>query len=314
MAPCSPGCAAGALILTHLTARSSAFPAGRASRCCCRSAPARRGQADPMSRTARDFLHHYERPPRQPLQRWAATLLDLLDGAPAGSYEGARQRQSAMNNAALVFAYLGKTSRAGEICEYQLALVAEAVRVHRDPGSPAYLTMAVDPWVNLGRLSVLRGDAEAATSHFADIFALRSGAGRRLGPCVIPAAAWSAARRADPRLDEVSGAVYVVDSLKALFSAGKFSEAAGFVKSLGWTDATSLRWLAAEARTIALAGLERHEEVLAETAEEPDGASLYVKAIFTQHNIEARVALRQDYAGPPPTGLARPLLRGGVER
>jgi hypothetical protein len=241
-------------------------------------------------------------------------LVDVLDRAPTGGYEGALQRQSAMNNAALIFAYLGETSRASEICEYQLTLVAEAMRVHQDPESSAYLTMAIDPWVNLGRLLAMRGDAEAATSHFADIFALRSGADRRLGPCAISADAWLAARSTDLRLDEVTEAVYVTDSLKALFSAGKFSAAAEFVKALSWTHTTSLRWLAAEAKIIALAGLKRHEEILAETAAEPDDATLYVKAIFTQHNIESRVELGDDHAGRLATGLAVLLLSGALDQ
>jgi len=266
-----------------------------------------------MPKTARDFIYHYERPPRVPLQHWAANILEFLRNPSSNALQGAKHGHFAMGNAALVFAYLGEMQRAREILNIQLSLIAERACTLPTPESLLYVKSAIDPWTNLGRLSVLESDVEAACDNFADIFALRLGEGRNLGPCSITSATWSVVRRTDPRMDSVAEAIYVIDSSKALFVGSKFEQAAEFIGGLDWAGHTALRWLVAEGKLIAAAGLGLHKEVLAATADEPRDAGLYYKSVLAQHNIESRLALGDEGAGPIACGLAILILDGALD-
>jgi len=259
-----------------------------------------------MPETASDFLCHYERPAREPLRCWAARLVGVVGEPPAETFADAARQHEAFSNAALIFAYLGEPDRAAEILVHQLALVDEAIRRRRDP---LFLSMVIDPWVNLGRLCSRRGDADAARRHFADVFALRSGADCRVGPCEIPADDWARTRVADHRLDELTAAIYVIESLKALFVAERFDEAARFLDTVGWARATPLRSLLVEADLIALAGVGRHDEVLAAV---PPEAAAYDQAVFALHGVESRLAIGAESGHRQAVGLAVLLLHDGM--
>jgi hypothetical protein len=66
-----------------------------------------------------------------------------------------------LNQAALVFTHLGDLASAEDICRRELEWVAARV-----PQDRSLIALALQPWVNIGRLRLLQGEPELALKHF----------------------------------------------------------------------------------------------------------------------------------------------------
>jgi hypothetical protein len=199
---------------------------------------------------------------------------------------------SAINNAALIFTYLGEIDKARRICVAELAWIAELLSKLSPAKAAHLLRLSIDPWVNYGHLLGSKGAAEDARAHFAVDYSLNSGAGAALGPCHIPPQIWAKIKVIDPGIEAVTQAVYVIDSLKSYFLSGDFRGALQFIQDLHWAGCAGLQCMLDEGRLIVAARLGLHNRVLAATDKPPLDADLYYEAILILYNKACLISSR----------------------
>ena len=246
-----------------------------------------------MPDAARDFLYHYPRLARKPLERWARDLIKRLDAAEMTPDDQAYVPViTAMNNAALIFAYLGEDREAAAVCEAELAWIAREASGRGPNGKAQLLRLAINPWVNCGRLRALQRATDDALAYFARVRLLISGvADVELGPCVLTPQVWSRVMQIDTDTEEMIDAIYTIDSLKAYFQAGDYSGALDFIRGLDGISTAALRWFTKEGQVIAASGLGLHQQVIAAESETPTESNLYYEAILMLYSIEGRLAV-----------------------
>ncbi|MFJ9029447.1 tetratricopeptide repeat protein [Streptomyces sp. NPDC102274] len=270
-----------------------------------------------MSKSSNDFLYHYSRIPRSPLALWSERLIEFLRrGTPPESDERAKVISS-LSNAALVFAYLGDLDKARKICEAQLFWIATQAEGLPPKRSANLLRLALDPWVNMGRLLGFKGETKRAVAHFSDIYSINSGSEVRLGPCRLTPQVWAVILDGDPDMKGVPRAVYVIDSLKAFFQVRDSHGALEFISSLKCVEHAGIRSLVNEGELIPYSGLHylvyegmiiaksrlgRHGDVLASTTNLPTGVDMYYQVVMMLYAMESRLVLGQE-----TTGLVRKL-------
>jgi tetratricopeptide (TPR) repeat protein len=174
-----------------------------------------------------DFLCPFPRIPRLPLDRWAANCVQQLRlpeqvRSPADD----ETYYATLNKAALIFSYLGYSEEDKRICLAELHSIAA-----REP-DPMLLRLAIDPWINYGRLLALEGATAEALGHFAVVNSLNQGDGAELGPCRISPGMWLKIKQIDPRLERAARDSYVIDSIRTYFHANDFNGALGFINGL----------------------------------------------------------------------------------
>ncbi|MDQ0798303.1 hypothetical protein [Streptomyces sp. B1I3] len=256
-----------------------------------------------MVKPANDFAYHYPRIQRFPLTYWSEGLIDFLQRRTTSDFDEQAKTLSSLSNAALVFAYLGQLDKAKEICEAQLYWLANNAS---GSGESSLLNrLALDPWVNMGRLLGYQGETKKALTHFANVHSLASRGEVSFGPCQITSQAWKEIVDRHPHMKGVPQAVYVIDSLKALLQAGDHQGALNFIDSLSCIEHAGIRSLVNERRLIrtprqglhylvnegmliAKSRLGRHEEVIANTDDRLSGADIYYEAVLMLYNIESR--------------------------
>lgn len=242
-----------------------------------------------------DLLVPYDRPVRRNLRAWADELAAEL-GARPPPHEGA----SLLNNAALVFAHLGRRELARSVSTGHLRWVA-ALASHE----PATLGLALQPWVNLGRLDALDGRHAEARAHFTLFESVRAEEPVEIGPCRVEGRDWRGIARDDADLTRVLSNVYVIDSLKAWFAETDYSSALDFVARarLRATPTPSVTFH--EAEVVCHLGLGDPMRAL-EVASSWEHVEPYMAAVDGLHLVPALVAVG-DRAGA--ADCARQLMR-----
>lgn len=251
-----------------------------------------------MPRPAGDFLSAYPRIPSFPLARWAVDLIQTLRGRDRSDIT----LSSAMNQAALVVAHLGRADRAWQICDAELAWIARRTTGLAPSQAAPLLLLAIGPWVNQGRLLSSRGVSHEAQAHFAALYALNSGHDAELGPCHIDQRTWARIKEIAPHMEASTRSAYLIDSLKAYFQCGDFTGALDFIETTGAAREPGLRPIADEGRLIAASRLGLHDRALAIT-EGSSNEDPYHAAVLALYKLENRLALNE----PDPFDSARRL-------
>jgi hypothetical protein len=203
-----------------------------------------------------------EQPARRPLHAWAGELAGDLAAALAerALLERARRVTGCANHASLVLAHAGRLDDAEHMVRAQLAwLQAGADRT----GDGALLALALQPWINLGRLHALRGRADAALLHFQDVGACRMDAPVPLAGRTVLAAHWAAAGWQAAELERFGRSARIIDGLRVLLSAGRWGQVHDMARGEQGRDAGAAAPFLREACWVALGREGRADAALA---------------------------------------------------
>jgi hypothetical protein len=263
--------------------------------------------APPISQ---DTLLEVGRVNRPPLLAFARAILDRL-GKLGWEPESWPEVAIGMNNASLVEALRGEMRRAEQLCLLQLAWAARLVREH---GLQTAGDLALQPWVNLGRLRRLEGRHAEARRHFAFLPDLQQGRAIETGPICFDAAAFRElveSRTLTPFLTTV----YVVDTMKTWSGAGDFSGALAFLTEARELVGQAPMPILDELQLITLANLGRYDEAMAVTERptwQEDGFSKLCKVTY---RVSLLAAVRSvEAAAPLAADLTAKVLRAGLEK
>lgn len=186
---------------------------------------------------------------RRPLDAWARELAGDMAAALAETDVVGRARTvtGCGNAASLVLAHAGRLDDAERVVRAQVAWLQRGAD---RTGRGALLALAVQPWINLGRLHALRGRADAALRHYHDVRACRmDGPVTLAGRAVLPAD-WAAAGWDPAELERFGRSVRVIDGLRVLLPAGRWDRVREMAD--GEEDAGAAAPFLREARWIAL--------------------------------------------------------------
>jgi hypothetical protein len=256
-----------------------------------------------------DSLYESGRVPRAPLRDWAAKLLTQL--AALGSEPVAWPYfAGGVNNAALIEVFRGDLQNAQEMCEIQLRWISRLLHAH---GVLAAGNLAVQPWVNLGRLCRIRGDDEGALQRFALLVDTLAGVPLRIGPVTFDAAAWRELVHTKVMLPELR-AVYVVESVKTYLAARDNTGAAEFLRrAREFMDETQPFTLLDEMEFQVFAKLERLGDAMAVLDRGTWNESAYGKLLrFTYRVALHAVGGDREQSRRAVTEIAGRLIRSSV--
>lgn len=207
---------------------------------------------------------------RPALDRWAQSLLNRLQELLERSPEAWAPIGDCMNVAALIEVYRGDRVAARQICESHLRW---AERLTRRLGVQEAGALAIQPWINVGRLLRLERDFPQALERFALLRDHLSGRPLHLGAIHIEPEVWRHVLAAQPTLVGILETVYLVDSLKTFFMAKDYGQALAFLQE-GREAGIALhsRIFLEEGELLTLVGLERPVEAIQVTMR-PDWSS-----------------------------------------
>ena len=219
--------------------------------------------SSPERLVPQDTLLEPNRQIRRPLRAWAGDIVLSLREQEARDEPSPIALSIAWNLAALIAAHRGDLAGAEDICLRSLAWSARG----RGPEDEARrVVLAIQPWINIGRLRRLAGRADEALAHFDLLAPFDAGRAVTLGPAVLDAATWQRADAADPSLRHVLRTVLVNDSLRALLSARRHDDALSFASAVRpRCEPAQIPYLE-EAGAVACAHLGRTEAALAAAA------------------------------------------------
>ena len=144
--------------------------------------------------------------------------------------------------------------------------VAVWIAMAERTGRLSWLTHALQPYINLGRLAAMRGDKDFATRIFREVFRfVHSGQNLNLCSFVIPNQARERVLDSDKTIGDVVIQVYVRDSIKAFLVARAYSELLEFLDEIErepFYKAEEPMPAVMEARARALCGLEEFGNAL----------------------------------------------------
>ena len=209
---------------------------------------------------ADQFLLLYDRVPRRSIGCWARELLDAADrllSEPTSSPNHLAAVVACSNTVSLIELYVGLPDRAEETCYATLRWLAESLAA----ASPLeQLALALQPWVNLGRLRAIRQQADVALRAFALLHAFMRGEEVVLGPVTLPSGEPSA-RSANASLTDATYAVYVIDSIRTLLLSHRHEQVLSFITSCSAPAAVRNANFLWEGQLISLAALGREAEL-----------------------------------------------------
>lgn len=186
--------------------------------------PSRPSDKLKKSLPSREFLRHHERLLRPPLEKWAMQLhgeLSRLNVESTTEPEEFSSISSCLNKASFAVASARHFEQALQMCEYQLAWVAQRFAEQADA---TILSHAFQPWINIGRLHVLRGDLNKALPHFVLAEHLADLKPADLGPCFLSSNAWAVILAEGPSaLPSVLWNVYTLETLKGYLRVRDFA-------------------------------------------------------------------------------------------
>lgn len=198
-----------------------------------------------------------DRAVRRPLHAWSRDRLAALGRAtadvdPPFPFDTCREIVKIGNNAGLILTHAGRSADAERLCRRQITWLDASARRF---GRPALRVLTVQPWVNLGRLHGLGGQTETALEHFREIYGCTTGDVSTVGEIEIRSSDWSRRGWAPEDLDRFRRSVMLVDSLRVLFTAGRFEEALELAEGDVAGDSETLARVAAEGQVVSLAAL-----------------------------------------------------------
>lgn len=174
----------------------------------------------------RDFLLIQDRPVNVPLQEWAARLLRTLPTLLEDRLCNSARIAMCLNQAALIEALRGNTVNAEAICDAHLGWVEKLASKH----DCRIYHLAIQPWVNKGRLRRLEKKLDHALRHFSLIRDCMIERSLHLGPCTITPVTWRRIIEDNPAILTTLWNIYVVDSLNSYFTCQDFEGALNFVR------------------------------------------------------------------------------------
>lgn len=257
-----------------------------------------------MLRITHDFLYHPPYIPRLHLENWAWELLrhlKKLDIADLTEYE---TLISTINRAALVFTYLGERDTAKQICKAELSWIEKQTSKIGTVESATLSRLAIDPWINYGRLLGIEGRTKDALSHFAIIYLLNAGEDVLLGPCCITPNIWAKIEAIDLRIKDTLLSIYVIESLKAYFRSGDFGSALKFTQNLRGIRCPVLLCMVKEGNLIAASHLGLHDQVILATNKTLDIDNFYYDAVLMIYRLSSYLSMNERSILKAAQGLA----------
>jgi tetratricopeptide (TPR) repeat protein len=194
-----------------------------------------------------------------------------------------------MNNAALIEVFRGAPRSARALCELQLRWIDGLVRTH---GLAAAHALALQPWINIGRLLRSAGNHVEALRYFSLFVAMQADMTLHLGPIVIDAATWRAVV-SSKEVRTFLAAVYVIDSWKTHMAAGNHAGAVEFLRRATALTGAEVAGQLAEAEAISLARLGRYQEALDVLDREVWQSASYTKLVRVTYRVAFMAAAGQ---------------------
>lgn len=179
---------------------------------------------------------------------WAEHIRLALTAEVAHQPPDLRAVCSQVNLAALVEASRGELAGARALCRAQLRWLARLLSA--GAAREEVLPLAVQPWINLGRLLRIEGRTADSLTHFR---LARHCAERRpltAGPWRVDESDYAAILDPDPSIVATLWNIYILDSLKSYFRAGELGAALRLVRRQGAADADGSGAFLAEAEVI----------------------------------------------------------------
>jgi len=159
---------------------------------------------------------------RRPLEDWSHQLLAVIRSCSRKrpEIETIVRGCTALNNAALLFAHAGRPEVAEGICQSQLDWLG---RLRGTLSEPDLSVMAIQPWVNLGRLYRRSRDYDRALPYFQTLDTTRFEATVRFGVWDVPLS---------ETFREAAEPIYVYENLRTHLQSGDLDRALHFANGL----------------------------------------------------------------------------------
>jgi hypothetical protein len=207
---------------------------------------------------ARYLLNVHDQIARLAILPWLEELrsqLALVEHLPTTTVRWRSVIATCANRCALIESYRGKSASARRLCEIQWRWLESESNQN---GAVDARALAIQPWINLGRLDWLGGDLDGALRRFA-VFGELSETGKlSMGELAVPSRAWVHIGFESPQEQRRFGkSVFVVESLKAQLGRERYTETLTFADNVPRADEDGVRGFLEEAVVIALAGLGR---------------------------------------------------------
>ena len=209
--------------------------------------------ADPAPAVSPSLLMPRDRIARAPLARWATQLRAQLAAARAGALSPAELSEEVAvvgNNTSLMATHRADAARARALCEGQARWMAALAR---RTGIAGIAARVVQPWVNLGRLEAMTGQADAALARFAPLAQLAAGRPAAVAGAWVDPREWRVIARSQAEFRRLMETMWAVDSLRALVQARRVEEVEALAATLAMRSHPALALTAAEASAAAWA-------------------------------------------------------------
>ena len=224
-----------------------------------------------------------DRPARPPLPAWVGEVERALDEVP-GADPDSGALAACFRQAARIERYFGRLHLAEALCGAHLQWVRdESAR----RGDPALLGLALDPWIELGRLDRLAGKEEASLRKLSRLPAARGSASIALGAVEIRAADWPAIRAARPGIDAALDTTWIVESLQTMLAAKSFQRALAFAAREARDPADDAASFLAEARIVVHCHLGRRDAAWDEAGRQAGDVNRSFRPIFQLRAAQA---------------------------
>ena len=233
----------------------------------------------------------HERVVRRPLGFWAEELRAELEAWSRQDPSTLGTRTALMriaNATALIEAHEGQNKGARKTCWATLHWLGSHAAAEAQNDSDAS-SLALQPWVNLGRLHSLEGRLEAALTHFGRLLPYLRDEMVRLGPVGIGGGHFRADTATCRRVTGIVRASYVLDSLKALLRAREYGRLLTFGKEVEAYRWSTVEVFLREAQLVAMARL-GDETVLALASEYERESSSWERLVYRLRRAQALAA------------------------
>jgi hypothetical protein len=181
---------------------------------------------------------------------------------------------------------VGRLERATASCYAHIEWVRQAVAETAPLGISH---QALEGWVNLGRLDIIRGETQAALAKFAALQKSKSQAELTIGELVLTTAHWQAITQFKPDFYQYADSVFIMDSTKALLRSKDYTAALDFaLHNVNDTKLNPLlRSFLVEAQLVALCRLGQASAALELAQHYSLSGSILHRLIFQIHRAEA---------------------------
>lgn len=249
-----------------------------------------------------DYLLDAGRVIRQPLPRWLQRLRVLSrTGTSIGDQVG--NLMEAVNNLALIELLLGDRPRASRLCRMQVRYIKVLVDA---TGDESFVSLAIQPWINLGRLSRHSANEHLANRYF-DLFPdHRRTKPVRVGAFRFSCQEWQAfLRRHD--LSNFVARVQIAETARTFLLAGDGQAAWTYIAQMDKREeAECCRLTILEAQVMALSLLSHTDEMLTLARGDLWHQSPFTRLVSAGYSIAALLQGTK-------RGVARSLLHEAVQ-